>query len=79
MRKKVFYIMKWVTIFFAGEVVLYQFQHVRYEHGWNLGWSILFDFTMFIMLRLHFKKPIGAIILSIFFTLFYLYVFGYFK
>ncbi|WHY91432.1 CBO0543 family protein [Neobacillus cucumis] len=77
--KKAFYIVKWVVFFIVGEVVLYRFQHVRYDHGWNLGWSVLFDFTMFTMLRLHFKKPIWAIILSFFFTLLYLYVFGYFR
>jgi hypothetical protein len=79
LRKKCFYILKWVALFIAVEVALLKFNQVSYYHGWNLGWTALFDLTMFIMLRLHYKKPIWAIILSIIFTLFYLFVFGYIK
>lgn len=76
--KKSFYILKWTVIYILCESLLLMTDHVNYYNGWNIGWTILFDIIMFLMLRLHFKKPLWAIILSIPNTLFYLVVFGYF-
>jgi hypothetical protein len=79
LTKKGFYILKWVVLFIVVEMVLLKFNHVNYYHGWNFGWTVLFDIIMFVMLRLHYKKPMWAIIFSVFFTMFYLYLFGYIK
>ncbi|HYK71701.1 MAG TPA: hypothetical protein VEV44_01015 [Pseudoneobacillus sp.] len=76
--KKLIYILKWLVIFILFESLLLKFNHVHYYNGWNIGWTILFDIIMFLMLRLHFKRPLWAIILSFPSTLFYLKVFGYF-
>lgn len=77
LRKKMFYILAWLASFMTMEFILLTSGHINYFHGWNFKWTILFDLVMFLMLRLHFKKPLWAIILSIFNTLFYLVVFGY--
>lgn len=75
--KKCFYITKWVAAFIFVEWLLLRFDHVNYFNGWKLGWTTFFDFTMFTMLRIHYKKTLLAIFLSILFTLFYLFIFGY--
>jgi hypothetical protein len=38
---------------------------MTHSYGWNLGWSIFFDFIMFPMFRLHYKNPLAAYILSV--------------
>ncbi|MGG1679617.1 CBO0543 family protein [Neobacillus sp. NRS-1170] len=75
--KKCIYIIKWVAALLIVELFLLSFDHINYFHGWKLKWTIFFDFSMFSLLRIHFKKPLWGIFLSIIFTLFYLFVFGY--
>lgn len=78
LSKKAAYILKWVVGFIIIEMFLLEFNQINYYNGWHLGWTIFFDLSMFIMLRLHFIKTNLAIFLSEFFTLFYLFTFGYF-
>ncbi|HLO13151.1 MAG TPA: CBO0543 family protein [Pseudoneobacillus sp.] len=77
-HKRFFYILKWLAIYIICESILLKYNHVNYYHGWNIVWTLFFDLVMFLMLRLHFKKPLWAIILSVPNTLFYLFVFDYF-
>jgi hypothetical protein len=77
-KGKVFYILKWTTLFILMEIIMLTFNHIHYHNGWNLAWTTCFDIVMFCMLRLHFQKPLWAIILSVPSILFYLIVFGYF-
>lgn len=63
--KKVLYISFWVAIFTIKEMVnLFLFEHFSHKYGWNLGWSILFNFIIFSMLVLHFKFTKTALLLS---------------
>jgi hypothetical protein len=78
LKKKIMYILFWVALFIVIEILLLRFNHINYFNGWHLGWTIFFDMIMLLMLRLHYKKPLLAIILSIPNTLFYLIVFEYF-
>lgn len=78
MKKKIVYVLSWVTLLIVLECLLLRFDHINYFHGWHLGWTLFFDVCMFLMLRLHYKKPLWAIVLTILNTLFYLFVFGYF-
>lgn len=48
----------WIGIYVFIEVILLQFGMMTYFHNWNFGWSILCDFAMFPILRLHFSYPI---------------------
>jgi hypothetical protein len=77
LRKKAFYILKWVALFIFFEILLLTFNHIEYHNGWHLVWTLFFDIVMLSMLRLHYKKPLWAIILAIPNTLFYLIVFDY--
>jgi hypothetical protein len=77
LKRKVLYIVKWTALFIFIEIVLLIMGHIHYYNGWNLVWTTLFDIVMFSMLRLHFKRQLWAVLLSIPITLFYLIVFDY--
>lgn len=76
-KAKLIYILKWTAFFIAIEIVLLKFNHIYHYNGWHLGWTLFFDVTMFLIIRLHFTKPLLAMLLSIPNILFYLFVFGY--
>ncbi|WP_052404854.1 CBO0543 family protein [Bacillus rubiinfantis] len=77
-RKKLQHILKWVLIFTAIEWISGKyFGIIKYEHGWSIWWSFLFNMIMFPMLRLHFISYKKALVLSIPCTLFYLLWFDY--
>jgi hypothetical protein len=63
--RQVWHIVKWILIYSIVEFVGWHMGRVYYEHGWNMWWSFAFDCQMFPMLRLHFKKPILAYIISV--------------
>lgn len=49
---------------------------INHHHGWNIGWSLLFNFVMFTLLRIHFKNPLLAWGLSIPWIIYLLNVFN---
>ncbi|CAM4424331.1 CBO0543 family protein [Paenibacillus tarimensis] len=55
----------WIGLYAGVESVFALTNRIVYNHGWNLMWSILFDFMMFPMLRLHARHPLAAYVLSI--------------
>ncbi len=63
--KKIYHYLMWIGIYIGTELVFQLTTRITYEHNWNLGWSLIFDCVMFPMLRLHFRKPLLAWILSI--------------
>jgi hypothetical protein len=77
LKRKVLYIVQWTALFILIEIVLLNMDHIDYYNGWSLAWPTFFDIVMFSMLRLHYKKPLWAIVLSIPNILFYLIVFDY--
>lgn len=62
--KKVLYILLWVTIFTLIEIGCFYFGNFKYSNGWNIWWSILFDFVLFLLLKIHHEKPLIALILA---------------
>jgi hypothetical protein len=58
--RKIGVILVWVLIYSVLELVADYFGILRYSNGWNGWFSILFDFIMFPLLWLHYKKPIWA-------------------
>ncbi|WP_204498216.1 CBO0543 family protein [Aquibacillus albus] len=75
--KQLFHITKWVIIFLIVEWAGLHFDYITHSNGWSLGWSALFLFKMFPILRLHFTHKLWAITLSVFCVLFYLFIFDY--
>lgn len=74
-KSQVLHNAKWMIIYFGVEWVGSIINRISYGHGWNLGWSLLFVIMMFPMLRLHYKRPILAYLLSIIIILLILYKF----
>lgn len=74
-KSQVIHNIKWITIYMGVEWLGSLFSRIIYDHGWDLGWSFLFVLIMFPMLRLHYKKPLLAYLLSIIFIAFILYKF----
>lgn len=63
-RRKYIYLFAWITYFSVIEWLFSKKGLFVYENGWNLKWSILFNIIMFILLRVHYRKPILALALS---------------
>lgn len=63
--KKVLYITFWVLIYFVNELIDTKTHLISYYHGWSIYWSILFNFVMFTILRIHYRKPLAAWIFSV--------------
>ncbi|MCM3093890.1 MULTISPECIES: CBO0543 family protein [unclassified Cytobacillus] len=68
--KKLLYISGWVLLYTVNEIVDIKLKLIKYDNGWNLKWSILFNAVMFIILWVHFKRPAAAWELSILFFIF---------
>lgn len=64
LRRKTIYYCAWVFGLSALELIWYLTGYISYEHGWNLFYSILFDFVMFFTLELHHKNVKKALVLS---------------
>ncbi|HAQ08435.1 MAG TPA: hypothetical protein DCR24_13295 [Bacillus bacterium] len=69
-KKYGIYILSWSILFGSIEYVSKQLGMITYHHGWNMGWSLIFDSCMFSLLAVHYKRPIIAWIISIIFILF---------
>lgn len=63
--KQMLWIGLWVSLYLGVEYINLNYLHlIRHHNGWNIQWSLIFNIIMFIMLRLHIKKPILAWALS---------------
>lgn len=58
--KQIAYIALWVLIYAAIEFVALETGTFSYQNGWNFVWAIGFDIMMFIILKLHYEKPLLA-------------------
>lgn len=58
------YVTIWTFFFSIIEFLFFKMGMFVYEHGWNIWFSVLFDLGMFIMIRLHYKKPLLAVGIS---------------
>lgn len=63
--KQVLHILKFVFIYFSAEWIIGVKMHrISYHFGWHLGWSLIFLLVMFPMIRLHYKNPLVAYLLT---------------
>ncbi len=71
--KQILYFTKWVIMSTLVEWVAHKKLQVLYfDHGWNIGWSLLIYVKMYLYSLLLKKNAILTMILSIFSTLFFL-------
>ncbi|MEH7502794.1 CBO0543 family protein [Neobacillus drentensis] len=74
-RFQALYIAFFTVIYIILEYVSVKGGSITYHHHWNLLWSLLFVIVMFTIMRIHFKKPLLALILSAIFAIFLCLVF----
>lgn len=55
----------WVTLYSLIEVIAQSTNNIKYEHGWNFTYSVGINIIIFLMLRMHYKKPLIAWPISI--------------
>lgn len=65
----------WIVVYVGFEYILQKEGAILYKYGWSLGWSAFFDCIMFPFLRLHSKKPLLTLMLSVPMTIFWLWLF----
>lgn len=75
MQKRLSYFSLWVALYTVTELIAYLTGDFLYFHGWNIFISLLFNVTMFCLVRLHYKKPLLAWPISLAFALSVLLVF----
>lgn len=68
--KQIRYILLWVFIYTFTEIFDLAVKGVTHHNGWNLGWSMIFDVVMFLLLALHYKRPLLAWFFSFIFIVF---------
>lgn len=61
---KVLYIGIFVILFVILEYLSIKIGAITYHHNWNLLWSTIFCIIMFVILRIHFERPLLALLLS---------------
>jgi hypothetical protein len=59
------YIGLYILLFVILEWISVKVGAITYHHNWNLWWSLLFVIVMFIVLRIHYLRPLLAIIISV--------------
>jgi hypothetical protein len=74
-RKKLWHYVKWISIYIGIEWFFTTNGRILYQHGWNLGWSFIFDLTMFPILRLHHKRPLLVYGISVLLAIFWIWMF----
>lgn len=62
--KKVLYIFVWTAIYGIIEFIFHTMGLITYHNGWNFLASVLFDGILFVIIYVHYKRPIAAWLLS---------------
>lgn len=70
--RKIIYILLWILIWAVWEYNMIFLGYCVYHNGWTYAWSLGFICLMVLMLRLHYKRPLWAYILTIPITVFLL-------
>jgi len=65
----------WIALYVGIEIFLLIRGNIIYKYGWGLWWSALFDCIMFPFLRLHHKKPLLTLIISVPMVIFWVWYF----
>ena len=55
----------YVAIYISAELIGMKLGYFTHHNGWNMWYSLIFDYLLFAMLILHYKKPIYAWIIAL--------------
>ncbi|WP_367179373.1 CBO0543 family protein [uncultured Clostridium sp.] len=61
--KKIIHVSFYVAVYSIAESIAIKFGYFNHFNGWNIWYTLIFDYIMFLVLILHYKKPIYACIL----------------
>jgi hypothetical protein len=61
--RQITYLFAFIFVMSFVEYILYSSNEIEYYNGWNIGWSVLLYVGVFPLLRLHYKKPLWAMLL----------------
>ncbi|MFX4262238.1 CBO0543 family protein [Pelotomaculum propionicicum] len=76
LHKQIGYILIWVAIFSIIEIIAFKIGSISYQNGWNIWFSILFNCIMFTIIRLHYKEPLQAWIITIVLAVIIMFLFN---
>jgi hypothetical protein len=74
--RQVVYVLLWITLYILIELFTTSIGMQRNYHGWNIWWSLLFNFIMFPLLILHHKNPVLAWLIAFTFLGIVMKIFG---
>ncbi|MCZ8522045.1 MULTISPECIES: CBO0543 family protein [Paenibacillus] len=63
-RIQLWYYLGWISFFTLIEYAWHAQGLIQYNIGWNLYWSILFYFAMFLAIVLHDRRPLMSLFFS---------------
>jgi hypothetical protein len=74
--KQFFYVSGWIGINTIIELISFYFMKgISYHHSWNTWWSVLVNVLLFVVVRIHYSRPLLAwmisIVASVFFILYF--------
>jgi hypothetical protein len=64
-KKKIAYLAVWIAYFSFLEYIFYKRGLFIYENDWGLGMSVVFNTIMFVLLRMHSRKPVLSLAVSL--------------
>jgi hypothetical protein len=64
-KKSFLYVSVWVAYFTFLEYLFFKRGLFIYENGWGISWSLVFNIILFIMIRIHYKNKLLALIITV--------------
>ncbi|MEW9051409.1 MAG: CBO0543 family protein [Neobacillus sp.] len=64
-KKKIMYVSVWIAYFSFLEYIFFKRGLFIYENNWGIIMSMVFNTIMFVILRLHHRKPMLALAVSL--------------
>jgi hypothetical protein len=64
LTRQILYTLVWVCIYSIIEYFFHSLGGIVYNRGWSIWWSLVHNIYQFILLRIHYKRPILAWILA---------------
>lgn len=64
-KKRSLWFLLWSGLFLSLEYINSKLGFITYHNGWNIWWSVLFTGVIFIILPIHYKRPLLAWFFSI--------------
>ncbi|MGP4041252.1 CBO0543 family protein [Gracilibacillus sp. D59] len=74
-KKRSLWFLLWSGIYISIEYINSKLGFITYHNGWNIWWSVLFTGIIFLILPVHYKRPLLAWLIASVFVIFLLNIF----